>query len=153
MIHQPARSLLEDLWTELVRPPVTPGLRVGIDVVDVQMLSRQIQGELGQRFVAAMFSPTEVEDCRDNAEKFATRWAIKEAVAKAVGTGFRAGLRPSSIEVITAPSGAVSVQPTGPTPWPHGSADWIWAVSAGHEAGLAAAIAVAITTHERKADG
>lgn len=153
MIHQPVRSLLEDLWSELARPQVTPILRVGMDVVDVQQLARQIQGELGQRFVAAMFTPTEVEDCRDSVEKFATRWAIKEAVAKAVCTGFRAGLRPRSIEVLTAPSGAVSVRPTSSASWPQGAADWMWAVSAGHEAGLAAAIALAITTHERKVDG
>ena len=151
LIHPPVRKLLRALWSELDRPPGDTGtLHVGIDVVEVAALARQLEGDLGRRFVAAMFTAAEIEDSRGRYDRFATRWALKEAVSKAIGSGFRNGLRPSSIEVVTASSGAVSVRPAGATSWPHGAADWAWAVSASHESGIAAAIAIATSTRRNE---
>lgn len=151
MISSPVSSLLEGMWLEFVSPPAAPNnLRLGIDVVDISVLSRQMVGDLGKRFTATTFTPAEIVDCRGRAERFATRWAIKEAVAKAIGTGFRQGLRPKSIAVITAPSGAVSVEPAPDCHWPSNASNWAWAVSASHEAGVAAAIAVAVVANQDK---
>lgn len=122
-------------------------LRAGVDAVDITVLSRQLDGPIGQKFRDRVFTADEIRDSRDEARKLATRWAIKEAVSKAIGTGFRRGLRPSHIEVVTAPDGSVTVKaaPSAP-PWPDGAVDWQWAVSATHESGIAIAIALAVTS-------
>jgi phosphopantetheine--protein transferase-like protein len=149
VIHTSAPEVLHALWSKLDSPLGLNGrLRVGIDVVEVEVIARQLEGELGHRFMTRTFTPAEIEDSRGRADRFASRWAVKEAVAKAIGTGFREGLRPSSIEVVTAPSGAVSVQPARAATWPHVAADWAWAVSATHESGFASAIALAVSPQQ-----
>lgn len=140
---------LESLWSQIGRRPEQAGrVRVGIDLVDVEVLTRQLESSLGEHFKAAKFSSREIDDCRGLPERFATRWALKEAVSKAIGSGFRCGLRPEMIEVVTAPTGAVDVQAAHGHTWPLGSEQWAWAVSASHESGVAAAIAIALTTQQ-----
>jgi hypothetical protein len=54
-------------------------------------------------------------------ERLAARWAAKEAVAKAIGTGFR-GLRPRQIEIVHHPWGEPTVDQLSATdPWPDGA--------------------------------
>jgi holo-[acyl-carrier protein] synthase len=119
------------------------GQRVGIDLVDIEMLKRQVDASVGPVFVERMFSPDEVSASRGRIERLATRWAVKEAVAKAIGTGFRSGLHPIDIEVITASNGQISVHVADGAVWPHGASTWKWSVSASHEGNWAIAIAVA----------
>lgn len=121
------------------------GLRTGVDAVDIAILARQLDGIVGRRFRDRVFTPQEIRDARGEDTRFASRWAIKEAVAKAIGTGFRNGLRPSHIEVVTAPDGSVAVRaaPVSPS-WPNGACGWRWSVSATHESGIAIAIALAV---------
>lgn len=117
---------------------------VGIDVVDIAMLKRQVEAGIGSALVDRLFSPEEVSEARGRVERLATRWAVKEAVAKAIGTGFRSGLRPIDVAVATAPNGRISVRPAGHAVWPHGASAWEWSVSASHEGNWAIAIALAI---------
>lgn len=145
---------LEHLWSQVSwSEDHGRDLRVGIDVVDVSVLSRQLHGNLGQRFSEAVFTAQEVDDCRGRHERLATRWALKEAVSKAIGTGFRSGLRPNMIEVVTSPSGEVHVRAPQGNLWPYGAERWLWATSASHESGMAAAIAVAVATHSTGREG
>jgi holo-[acyl-carrier protein] synthase len=121
---------------------------VGVDVVDVRVMGRQLSGELGQRFKARIFTAAEIEDCRGDHAKFASRWAAKEAVAKAIGTGFRDGLRPQMMEIVKSPAGSIVVAPSrNDIEWPLSAHLWQWAVSAAHERNLAIAIAIALRTN------
>lgn len=120
-------------------------LRIGIDACDVMRLRRQLQLPSATRFLASNFTEQELDYCAGRAERIAARWAAKEAVAKAIGSGFR-GLRPAQIEIRRHLNGAPYVQPVGNQPWPLDAHIWSWSVSLGHEGDLAVAAAIAIPT-------
>ena len=88
---------------------------VGSDLTDI----RRIQGSLdrfGMRFVERIF--TEVEQKRserkqDRAASYAKRFAAKEACAKALGTGFRAGVFWRDMGVVNMSSGQPTMRLTG----------------------------------------
>ncbi|NMO04515.1 holo-ACP synthase [Gordonia sp. TBRC 11910] len=124
--------------------------RLGVDVVEIDVLARQLTSTVGDRFKRRIFTEQEIVDCRDLARKFATRWAIKEAVSKAIGTGFRQGLNPKAIEVLTAADGAIHIRPSHGQTWPHNAEGWKWSVSAAHEGNLAVAVAVAWLITDRR---
>ena len=79
----------------------------GIDIVEVarieQLLTRQ-----GKKFLGRVFTKAEAEHCMSKARPavhLAARFAAKEAVAKALGTGFSRGVRMRDIEVVAADKG------------------------------------------------
>lgn len=81
---------------------------VGIDLADVARI-RGLLEKYGKSFLSKTFADAEVSHCmaRANpAEALAARFAAKEAVAKALGTGFSAGVSPKGIAIENAPSGA-----------------------------------------------
>jgi holo-[acyl-carrier protein] synthase len=58
---------------------------IGIDIIETARIARAIQNP---RFLARVFTPHEAADCRSRgraAERFAGRFAAKEAIAKALG--------------------------------------------------------------------
>lgn len=120
-----------------------PQLRVGADVCDVAKLRHQLSTIAADRFLATAFTADELAYCDGRAERLAARWAAKEAVAKAVGSGFRA-LRPAQIEIARLPTGAPYIRQSGNLPWPDGAHDWDWSVSLAHESDIAIAVAVAV---------
>lgn len=61
-------------------------LRCGIDMIENQRIAEGIE-RLGERFLNRFFTAGEREDCEDKAHRLAARFAAKEAVAKAIGTG------------------------------------------------------------------
>jgi len=74
---------------------------VGIDIIEVDRLSKQLLADSG--FRDRIFTPLEKAYCegkRNQAENFAARFAAKEAFFKALGTGWRGGLKFSDVEVI-----------------------------------------------------
>src|SRR5574343_80123 len=83
----------------------------GIDVVDVQdsarMLNPVMKPHLGTTFTAQ-----ELEECADNertAQRLAGRFAVKEAVLKALGLPFGDGVAFLDVETITGEAGAPAV--------------------------------------------
>ena len=83
----------------------------GIDVVEVHRV-RRLLDDHPHRFVDRVFTPAEIAYCgtRANAaERFAGRFALKEAVMKVLGTGWGQGVGFRDIEAVKEPSGAVSV--------------------------------------------
>lgn len=77
-------------------------LGTGIDMVEVSRMERILAASWVDRFLARVFSPEEVDVCLRNArpsQAFSARFAAKEAVAKALGTGFSQGVSPSNIVV------------------------------------------------------
>jgi holo-[acyl-carrier protein] synthase len=61
-------------------------LRCGIDLIEIQRMEDGIN-RLGERFLNRFFTPGERADCDDKPHRLAARFAAKEAVAKALGTG------------------------------------------------------------------
>lgn len=106
-------------------------LGVGSDLVDVRRIERVIAHH-GDRFIQRIFTETErlKADGRANRiETYAKRFAAKEACAKALGTGFRAGVFWRDLGVINLPSGRPTMKLTG------GALERLRAITpAGHEA-------------------
>ena len=64
-------------------------LVAGADLIAVARIAAA-RARHGERFLARVYSPAELQACGDRAESLAARWAGKEAVAKALGTGIGA---------------------------------------------------------------
>lgn len=116
---------------------------VGVDVVDIVEFAHNLDIG-GERFAVRLFTEGELAYCGGRAEQLAPRFAAKEAVSKVLGTGFR-GVRPTDIEIRTAPEGRPTVTLTG------GAADAAAAVgfesvliSMSREGACAAAVAVGL---------
>jgi holo-[acyl-carrier protein] synthase len=80
----------------------------GVDLVEVPRIAAMLE-EHGRRFVDRCFTEAE-QSYADSAsrarpERYAVRFACKEAVFKALGTGWRGGLRWRDIEVRRLPLG------------------------------------------------
>ena len=89
-------------------PPSPVGL--GIDLVDIARMKGVL--ERTPHFAQKVFSPDERAYCDARAHPeahYATRFAAKEAVVKALGTGFAAGMTVRDIEVILNAKGAPRV--------------------------------------------
>jgi holo-[acyl-carrier protein] synthase len=90
-------------------------LGIGSDLVDVRRIERTLQRH-GDRFLARIFTPTERATAQRRvrrSETYAKRFAAKEACAKALGTGLRAGVFWRDMGVVNLPSGRPTMQLTG----------------------------------------
>lgn len=61
-------------------------LSCGIDLLEIERMTAAIQRH-GERFLQRVFTPGELADVGQNPASLAARFAAKEAVAKALGTG------------------------------------------------------------------
>ncbi|MEA2905040.1 MAG: holo-[acyl-carrier protein] synthase [Alphaproteobacteria bacterium] len=88
---------------------------IGSDLVDVRRIERVIARH-GERFLARIFTATErakAERRANSFETYAKRFAAKEACAKALGTGLRAGVFWRDMGVVNLPSGRPTMKLTG----------------------------------------
>jgi holo-[acyl-carrier protein] synthase len=117
-------------------------LRTGVDLLEISRLKEAIERH-GERFLARIFTRAERELCAGNFSSLAARFAAKEAVAKALGTGFGA-VAWTDIEILRADSGA-------PLLYLHGKARSLsdqlgltqWSISLSHTRENAIAMVVA----------
>jgi holo-[acyl-carrier protein] synthase len=87
----------------------------GIDLVECSRLAEVIERH-GERFLRRVFTPGELGYCRRQKrqiEHLAGRFAAKEAVLKALGTGWRGGIAWTDVEVVNSPSGRPDVVLSG----------------------------------------
>jgi holo-[acyl-carrier protein] synthase len=80
---------------------------IGIDLAEVPRIREAIERH-GKRFIERVFTPREiayVESKANRFERYAARFAAKEAGMKAIGTGWRRGVRWQDFEVANLPSG------------------------------------------------
>ena len=87
----------------------------GIDMVDCERLGRSIARH-GRRFLQRIYTPAELAYCEDRkrcTEHLAGRFAVKEAVMKVLGTGWRGGIAWTDIEVSNDPLGRPEVVLSG----------------------------------------
>lgn len=132
-------------------------LLLGTDVVHIPRIQKALE-RFGDRFLNRLYTPQEQADCwrghprsspptPEIYKRLAGRWAAKEAIAKALGTGWT-GIGYTEIEIRRSPHGA-------PTIHLHRAAHrrWIarlgdrpgpWQLSISHDGDYAFAVAIAI---------
>jgi holo-[acyl-carrier protein] synthase len=82
-------------------------LGTGVDLAEVPRIRTAVE-RYGQRFIERIYTPAEiayVERKANRFERYAGRFAAKEAGMKAIGTGWRRGVRWQDFEVANLPSG------------------------------------------------
>lgn len=90
---------------------------VGVDLVEVSRIQSTID-RYGHRFLNKVFTSHEQKYCRQRqtaGECFAARFAAKEAVFKAAGTGLSTGMQWHDVEIINDDNGRPRVRLSGAT--------------------------------------
>jgi holo-[acyl-carrier protein] synthase len=70
-------------------------VRVGVDIVEIDRIRKMIE-RFGPRFLHRVFTADEIDSCQGRAHPcqfFSAKFAAKEAIAKALGTGISQGVR------------------------------------------------------------
>lgn len=88
----------------------------GVDLVEVARIQRMLE-EHPERFRERVFTPAERAYAeaggRRRGERYAARFAAKEAAFKALGTGWRSGIAWTDAEVVHGPDGAPTLRVHG----------------------------------------
>jgi holo-[acyl-carrier protein] synthase len=111
---------------------------IGSDIVDIRRIEQTI-ARFGARFLERVYTEQERKKAESRKEAVATyakRFAAKEACAKALGTGFRAGVFFRDLGVVNLPGGKPTLLLTG------GAAERLEAIT---PAGLTAQIDLTLT--------
>ncbi|HEX3883771.1 MAG TPA: holo-ACP synthase [Stellaceae bacterium] len=90
-------------------------LGIGSDLIDIRRIDDAIK-RYGDRFLDRIFTPRERERCdrrANRAEGYARRFAAKEAMSKALGTGFRRGVFWRDLGVVNLAGGRPTMELTG----------------------------------------
>jgi holo-[acyl-carrier protein] synthase len=85
---------------------------VGVDIVETERIARSV-ARFGDRFLHRVYTRQELAYCQGRVSSLAARWAAKEAVAKALGTGIGT-IRWLDIEIYSNERRQPTVQLHGP---------------------------------------
>ncbi|HEX4077122.1 MAG TPA: holo-ACP synthase [Candidatus Acidoferrales bacterium] len=88
---------------------------LGLDIAEIDRIEAAIARH-GAPFLERLFTPREVAYCESHKgkyERYAARFAAKEAAMKALGTGWSHGVRWRDIEVTREPSGKPTLRLEG----------------------------------------
>ena len=135
-------------------------IRLGTDIVYIPRIQTALE-RFGERFLQRVYTPVEQRDCHSetqepqlvslladkqrqvSAQKLAGRWAAKEAIAKALGTGWR-GIRYTDIEIRRQPSGQPKVYLYGAAAITAATwGEYHWQLSLSHDGDYVIATAIA----------
>jgi holo-[acyl-carrier protein] synthase len=86
-------------------------LGIGTDIVECLRIAQMIERH-GELFITRVYTAHEIEYCqsrKQGTQHFAGRWAAKEAVLKALGTGWRRGISWRDVEIRNLRSGSPTV--------------------------------------------
>lgn len=84
---------------------------IGIDIIEIERIKESIE-KFGDRFLNKVFTENEIAYCINKGNKyqhFAARFAAKEAVSKALATGWNKDFNWKSVEILNEPSGLPNV--------------------------------------------
>ncbi len=122
---------------------------IGIDIVEIQRIEAAIERH-GERFLARLFTDLERAYCErfgaQRAGHYAARFAAKEALSKAIGTGMRFPCRWRDICVVNGHSGKPELQLSGELARRY--AGYLFHLSLSHSTTHAVAVVVAIPPQE-----
>lgn len=82
-------------------------LGIGTDIVECLRIAQMIERH-GELFINRVYTPVEIRYCssrKQATQHFAGRWAAKEAILKALGTGWTRGISWRDIEIHNEPGG------------------------------------------------
>lgn len=88
---------------------------IGTDIIECVRIAKMIEKH-GELFLNRVFTHTEIAYCscrKSSCQHYAGRWAAKEAVLKALGTGWAKGIQWTDIEVVNQLGGRPEVQLSG----------------------------------------
>ncbi len=88
---------------------------MGADIAEVERVRAAIERH-GESFLRRVFTASEIAYCekhRNKFERYAGRFAAKEAAMKALGTGWRHGVRWQDIEIMREDSGKPTLELRG----------------------------------------
>jgi holo-[acyl-carrier protein] synthase len=88
---------------------------IGTDIVECLRIAQMIERH-GELFISRVYTPLEIEYCRSRraaTQHYAGRWAAKEAVLKALGTGWSRGISWRDIEVRSEAGGKPTIRLSG----------------------------------------
>ena len=80
---------------------------IGIDIIEIDRIKSNVE-KYGDEFLNKVFTPNEIEYCMPKTNKYqhlAARYAAKEAVYKALATGWQEGLSWQDVEITNEPTG------------------------------------------------
>ena len=92
--------------------PHTTVLGIGTDIVECLRIANMIEKHQ-DLFINRVFTPGEIEYCSGRkaaTQHYSGRWAAKEAILKAIGTGWSNGIRWTDIEICNQMGGKPYVQ-------------------------------------------
>lgn len=120
-------------------------VKCGIDLLRTSRLA-DVNPSIRARFVRRVFTETELNQANDDNETLSGIFSAKEAVSKALGTGI-GKVAWKDIEIIHLPSGEPTVVLRGAALQVAQSKGLeSWSISITHEGGIAAAVAVAMSS-------
>jgi len=88
---------------------------MGIDVAEVDRIRTVVEAQ-AERFLRRVYTPAEVAYCeqfKNKYERYAGRFAVKEAAMKALGTGWSRGVRWVDVEVVRQRGGRPTLELKG----------------------------------------
>ena len=88
---------------------------IGIDLLEVPRMEKALDRS-GPRLLDKLFTPEEQQVCREaggGAQRWAVRFAAKEAVFKALGTGWSQGVGWHHVEILRSGAGVPQVRLSG----------------------------------------
>src|SRR5581483_11335288 len=88
--------------------PQGVNVAVGIDIIEVDRI-RKVYEHHGERFLHRVYTEREIQQCRGKISRLAGRFAAKEAISKALGTGLH-GVAWREMEVVQLRSGRPTVR-------------------------------------------
>jgi holo-[acyl-carrier protein] synthase len=108
---------VDDEGLKFDRTPVAL-LGIGVDMIEIERIADALERRSGPRFEKRVFTAGEIEYCRSMSDPFphfAARFAAKEAVMKAFGTGWTEDVTWKGIEVVRDSRGKPHIRLNGPT--------------------------------------
>lgn len=115
---QPGTAPMTDVASSPITMPATaPRLRCGTDLIRISRIARAFERQ-GERFGSRIYTASELADCgwpaKTRIDSLAVRFAAKEAVSKALGTGIGPrGVRWTDIQIVRITGDAPRVQLQG----------------------------------------
>lgn len=127
---------------KMVMTKMSSPTAIGIDIVDIERI-RESLAKHRERFLARIFTPDELSYCLarpDPTVHLAVRFAAKEAISKALGTGIGQHLGWQDISIVRTASGKPSVVFSEKANQLHGHPTIILSLSHTHTIAIASAL-------------
>ncbi len=118
-------------------------LVTGVDLIEIERIHHAIE-RYGDHFLARVYTAAELQVCKGKVESLTARFAAKEAVGKALGTGiWREGVAWTDIEIVKNARGAPVLRLyDGAALRAHEIGIREWSISLSHDRGRAVAFVV-----------